>query len=47
VLPRSSFADFMVRWLLDGMAEFTGGSGASGASGAAGVTGAANHDRKG
>lgn len=24
VLPRSSFADFMVRWLLDGMAEFTG-----------------------
>ena len=38
ILPRSSFADFMVRWLLDGMAEFTGASG---------VTGAANHDRKG
>ena len=24
ILPRSSFADFMVRWLIDGMAEFTG-----------------------
>ena len=30
ILPRSSFADFMVRWLLDGMAEFTGGGASAG-----------------
>ena len=33
VYPRASFADYLVRWLLDGMAEFLG-DGADGATGA-------------
>ncbi|MDN5656617.1 sarcosine oxidase subunit gamma [Brevibacterium sandarakinum] len=42
IYPRASFADFTVRWLLDGMAEFlTAGGGAGVGSGAAGVDGSA------